>query len=278
MTEICRCGFSKGREYSCQRPASSRSEGITNRRGQLNRKPEPLKTLGIIGGIGPESTIDYYQSIIQVFRTRKPEAGYPPLIINSINLDKLRDFVEAGEFPALIEYLMAELRKLQLAGVDFALLAANTPHLVFDDLKRESPLPLLSIVEATRDAARVRGLKRLALFGARFTMQARFYPDVFSREGIEVVVPNLPDQDYIHDKYMNELINGVFQPETRAGLLAVVDRVKESSGIDGVILGGTELPLILRERHYERIPFLNTTKIHVEAAGGRMLCLSTLSL
>jgi len=230
-----------------------------------------LKTLGIIGGIGPESTVDYYQSIIQVFRTRKPEGGYPPLIINSINLDKLRGLVEAGDFPALVEYLLKELRKLERANVDFALLAANTPHLVFDDLERESPLPLLSIVEATRDAARARGLKRLALLGTRFTMQARFYPDVFSRDGIEVVAPNLPDQDYIHDKYMNELINGVFQPETRAGLLAVIDRMKETSGIDGVILGGTELPLILRESHYEGIRFLNTTKIHVEAAVDRML-------
>ena len=142
-----------------------------------------MKALGIIGGIGPESTIDYYQSIIQVFRTRKPGAGYPPLLINSINLDKLRAFVEAGDFRALVEYLLGELRKLQRAGVDFALVAANTPHLVFDDLQRASPLPLLSIVEATRDAARARGMKRLALFGTRFTMQARFYPDVFSRDG-----------------------------------------------------------------------------------------------
>ena len=248
-----------------------RGEGTTNRCGQLNRKPEPLKTLGIIGGVGPESTVDYYQSIIEVFRKRKPDAGYPPLIINSINLDKLRAFVEAGDFPALVKDLVEELWKLQRAGVDFALLAANTPHLVFDDLQRESPLPLLSIVEATRDAARARGQKRLALFGTRFTMQARFYPDVFSRAGIEVVVPKPTDQDYIHDKYMNELINGVFLPETRAGLLAVVDRVKETSGIDGVILGGTELPLILRENAYEGIPFLNTTKIHVEAAVDRML-------
>src|SRR5947207_9859963 len=160
MTETCRCGFSKGREYSCQRPAASRGEGITNRRGQLNRKSDPLKTLGIIGGIGPESTVDYYQSIIQVFRTRKPEGGYPPLIINSINLDKLRGLVEAGDFPALVEYLLEELRKLERANVDFALLAANTPHLVFDDLRRESPLPLLSIVEATRAAARAGGPTR----------------------------------------------------------------------------------------------------------------------
>ena len=230
-----------------------------------------MKTLGIIGGIGPESTVDYYQTIIEVFRRRKPEAGYPPFIINSIDLDKLRNFVEAADLRGLSGYLLEELRKLQQAGVDFALLAANTPHLVFDDLKRVSPLPLLSIVEATRDAARARGMKRLALFGTRFTMQARFYPDVFSREGIEIVAPNLPDQDYIHDKYMNELVNGVFLPETRAGLLAVVDRVKETSGIDGVILGGTELPLILRESAHEGIPFLNTTRIHVEAAVDRML-------
>jgi aspartate racemase len=267
--ETVHCGFSKGREYSCERP----------RRRRDNKSPGPtqsqtgsvLKTLGIIGGVGPESTVDYYQSIIEIFRKRKPEAGYPQLIINSINLDTVRGLVETGDFAALVNHLVEELRKLERAGVDFGLIAANTPHLVFDDLKRESPLPLLSIVEATRDAARARGMKRLALFGTRFTMQARFYPDVFSRAGIEIVAPNLPDQDYIHDKYMNELVNGVFLPETRAGLLAVVDRVKETSGVDGVILGGTELPLILRESAYEGIPLLNTTKIHVEAAVDHML-------
>jgi aspartate racemase len=102
-------------------------------------------------------------------------------------------------------------------------------------------------------------------------MQARFYPKVFSREGIELVVPDPKDQDYIHDKYLNELVPGKFLSETRAGLLAIVDRMKVKGDIDGVILAGTELPLILRDADHHGIPLLDTTKIHVEAAVAEML-------
>src|SRR5437867_8959942 len=97
-------------------------------------------------------------------------------------------------------------------------------------------------------------------------MQAAFYPKVFSREGIELFVPERDDQDYIHDKYMNELVPGKFLPETKAGLLATVDRMKQKGEIDGVILAGTELPLILREAEHNGVPFLNTTRIHCRAA------------
>src|SRR5262249_40953449 len=134
-----------------------------------------------------------------------------------------------------------------------------------------SPIPLISIVEATRAEARMQNLKRLALLGTRYTMQASFYPKVFAREGIELRVPDSHDQDYIHDKYMNELVPGKFLPDTRAGLLAIVDRMKTTSDIDGVILAGTELPLILHDSIHNGIPLLDTTKIHVEAAITQML-------
>ncbi len=230
-----------------------------------------MKKLGIIGGIGPESTIDYYRTIIEIFRQRKPDDGYPPLLINSVNLTKHLGFVERNDLPGLAGFLSEAIQNLQRAGADFALLASNTPHLVFDDLQRAATIPLISIVEVTAAEAKRRGLKRVGLFGAGFTMRARFYPDVFSREGIEVVPPDPDEQQFIHDKYMNELINGVFRPETRAGLLAIVDRLKEGARIDGVILGGTELPLILRDEAHNGIPFLNTTRIHCEAAVERML-------
>jgi len=229
-----------------------------------------MKTLGIIGGIGPESTIDYYQTIIALYREWKPDGSYPTMLINSVDMSRLRNAFEADDLGAIINYVLPELHRLQRAGADFGLLAANTPHIVFDDLQRQSPLPLISIVSVTREAAKVRGLKRVALFGTGFTMTAPLYPGVFSKEGIAVVIPEPADQDYIHDKYMNELVNGIFLPETRAGLLGIVDRMAERAGIDGVILGGTELPLILREPAHNGIPFLNTTRIHCEAAVERM--------
>ena len=230
-----------------------------------------MKLLGIIGGLGPESTIDYYGTIIALYRERKTDGSYPPLIINSVDLKKGVDFITANDLAGAAGYLIDETQRLARAGADFALIAANTPHIVFDEIARQSPLPLLSIVESTCAAAKAQQLKKLALFGTRFTMQSDFYPKVFLREGIELVVPDLADQEYVHDKYMNELVLGKFLPETRAGLLTVVDRMKAKIDIDGVILAGTELPLILREPAHNGVPFLNTTTIHCQAAVVEML-------
>ncbi len=241
-----------------------------------------MKILGMIGGVGPESTIDYYKNIIGLYRERRRDGSYPQFIINSIDLKKGIDFMEADNLAAMAEFLLREIEKLPRAGADFGIIAANTPHIVFDDLAPKSPIPLISIVEATCAYAKSRKLKRLALFGTRYTMQADFYPKVLSREGIDLVVPDPEDQDYIHTKYFAELVPGNFLPETRAGLLAIVDRMKEkidppsqnaspartsgAAGIDGVILAGTELPLILRDESYDGVALLDTGKIHCQAA------------
>jgi len=230
-----------------------------------------MKTLGIIGGLGPESTIDYYERIIALYRERTRDGSYPRFFIISVDLKKGLDFMEAGDLAGMADYLLDGINKLVRAGADFGLISANTPHIVFDDVASKSPIPLISIVEATCAAAKTRKLQRLALFGTRYTMQANFYPKVFVYEGIELLVPEPNDQDYIHDKYMNELVPGKFLAETRASLLAIVDRMKAKSGIDGVILAGTELPLILSDAGHNGIPFLNTTKIHCEAAVTEML-------
>ena len=225
----------------------------------------------MIGGLGPESTLDYYQKIIALYRERTGDGSYPQFIINSIDLNRGLAFMDAGDLTGMANYLLRAIGTLVRAGADFGLISANTPHTVFDEVASKSPIPLISIVEATCTAAKTRKLQRLALFGTRYTMQGSFYPKVFSHEGIELLVPEPNDQDYIHDKYMNELVPGKFLPETRAGLLAIVDRMKAKSNIDGVILAGTELPLILSDAGHNGIPFLNTTKIHVEAAVTEML-------
>jgi aspartate racemase len=229
-----------------------------------------MKTLGVIGGIGPESTIEYYRHLIAAYRALKPDGSYPPIVINSINMKTLVDMVEANDRIKMVEYLVGEIQRLASAGAQCGLLAANTPHIVFDEIRRQSPIPLISIVEATCQAAKTSGLKRLGLFGTRFTMQGDFYPQVFSRENLALVVPHPPEQAYIHDHYMNELVKGIILPETRQRLLVIVDRMKEQEHIDGLILGGTELPLILGDVTDRGIPFLDTTRIHVEAAGAKV--------
>ena len=225
----------------------------------------------IIGGLGPESTLEYYRNIIALYRERQRDGSYPEFIINSVDLKKGLDFMAADNLTGMADYLLEEIGKLARADANFGLISANTPHIVFDQVASKSPIPLISIVEATCAPAKARGLKKLALFGTRFTMQGTFYPEVFSHEGIELVVPDPKEQDYLHDKYLNELVPGKFLPETRVGLLAIVDRVKAKSDIDGVILAGTELPLILRDDSHNGIPLLDTTKIHCEAAVAAML-------
>lgn len=189
-----------------------------------------MKTLGIVGGIAPESTIEYYRLLMASYRERKPDGSAPSIVIDSIDLKKLLDLTAAGDLAGLTAYLVGEVRLLARAGADLALLAANTPHIVFDEVLRQSPIPLVSIVEATCAAAKALGLKKLALFGTRFTMQGRFYPDVFSREGIALVIPAEDDQAFIHDKYVGELVKGVYRPETREKLLAAHPEGRNGAG------------------------------------------------
>ncbi len=230
-----------------------------------------MKSLGIIGGVGPESTIDYYRKIISLYRQRKGDGSYPELIINSIDLKKEVDLVERNQLDELTAYLLEEVEKLARAGAEVGLIASNTPHIVFGELRPRSRIPLISIVESTCDVAKEMKLKRVGLFGTRFTMQGTFYPDVFVREGIQLVVPEVEDQNYVHDKYMSELVNGVFLPETHEGLLKIIDRLRTAQRIEGLILGGTELPLILTDETHNGLPILNTTKIHCQAAVIQML-------
>jgi aspartate racemase len=230
-----------------------------------------MKTVGIIGGIAPESTIQYYRLIIASYREKTQDGSYPPILINSIDMKKMLDLIGAGELPGVTDYLAGEVRKLAAGGADFGLLASNTPHIVFNEIRQRSPIPLVSIVEAACDAAQALGLKKVGLFGTRFTMQGRFYPDEFARAGIELVTPDPTDQAYIHDKYMGELVKGVFLPETRQRLLEIMEKLRARHGIEGLVLGGTELPLILDETVSRPIPFLDTTKIHAEQAVAQML-------
>lgn len=230
-----------------------------------------MKTLGIVGGIGPESTIEYYRAIIAAWREHKRDGSYPPIILNSIDMKKMLDMIGAGQLAEVTEYLAGEVNRLARAGADFGLLAANTPHIVFGEIQRQSAIPLISIVEAACDEARARSIEKIGLLGTRFTMRGDFYPKIFEKQGIRIVVPGLDDQNYVHDKYMSEFVQGIFLDATRKRLLAIVDRMIERDGIQGLVLGGTELPLILRDASYREIPFFDTTKIHIDYAVAEML-------
>ena len=230
-----------------------------------------MKSVGIIGGIGPESTIEYYRFIIEGYRARITDGTYPAIIINSIDISKLVGWMEASNLSAVTDYLLGAIEKLDATQVDFVAIAANTPHIVFNEVRARSPLPMVSIVEATRDKARALGLRRVGLLGTGFTMRSRFYHDAFAAQQMEIIVPNSDEQEYVHEKYFAELVRNIILPETRTRLLAIVNRMKSEDAIDGLILGGTELPLILRDSGNDQLPFLDTTRIHVDAIVEKLL-------
>ena len=230
-----------------------------------------MRRLGVIGGLGPESTIDYYKALVEVWRRERPDGSYPPLIIDSLDVQKGIALITAGDMHGLTEYLVESVQRLARGGAELALISANSAHLVFDDVRAASPIPMLSIIETASRAAAARGMKRVALFGTRFTMQSSMYPDGLRRDGIEVVVPSDDEQTFIHEKYLGELIPGIFRDETREKLIAIIHAIHARSPIDAVILGGTELPLILREPSYDGIAMVDTTRVHVEAAVKEML-------
>jgi aspartate racemase len=230
-----------------------------------------MKTVEIIGGIGPESTVVYYRSIVTSYRQQKSAGSYPSIMINSIDLTRMLGLIGENRLIEVTGYLVGEVQKLAEAGADFGLFAANTPHIVFDEIRRQASIPMISIVEATCQEAQALELRRLGLFGTRFTVQRQFYSDVFSQAGITLSLPELDEQDYIHDIYMNELVSGVVLSKTPERLLKIADRMKEQQNIEGVILGGTELTLILSDAQYNGIPFLNTTQIHVNRVVDELL-------
>jgi aspartate racemase len=230
-----------------------------------------MRTAGMIGGLGPESTIDYYRSIIARWRARKPESGSPHILINSLDVNKGIAMLDTGRLGDLADYLSAGVESLARAGADFGFIAANTPHLVFDEVQRRSALPLLSIVKAAANEARTRGLKNVGLFGTGFTMRASFYPDELQRVGISVARPQEAEREFIHQKYIGELLKNQFLPETRTEILRIAKRMQTEDGVEAIILAGTELPLLLRDSGATDIEFLDTTVIHVEAVVDELL-------
>jgi aspartate racemase len=222
------------------------------------------KTIGMIGGIAPISTVDYYQRIISRFQERTGQREYPSIIINSINMTHMMNLITNDQLDELIDYLSEEIFILEKAGAKVIFMASNTPHIVFEPLAQRVKAKMVSIVDSTIAYAQSKGYTRLGLFGTISTMEGDFFQDGFDAAGMEIITPMPDERKYIHKIYMEELVRGRFLPETKNHLLSIVNRMYNEGQIDSLILGGTELPQILKSSDFEDIELLNTTKIHVE--------------
>jgi len=225
-----------------------------------------MKKIGLIGGLGPEATVDYYKEIIGYFNHNSDNGNinYPEIIIYSVNMYEFLELFNEKKFEQATDYIVSFLDRLKAAGADFAAITANTPHLLFKQFQAKTKIPLISIVECCRDRAVEMNLKRCGLFGTKFTMKADFYKNTFHKSGIEVISPNEKEIEFIHEKLFSEIELGIFKDETKKSLLEIVQNMKDKHHIDSLILGCTEFPLIFRDEKYLDIPFLNTTIIHVE--------------
>ena len=227
-----------------------------------------MRKLGLIGGTGPESTVPYYRGI--VFAVQRETGNFPPLTIESVSVFDVLRLCGAGEYEKLTGYLLEAVRNLAGAGAEVAALTGNTPHIVFDRLQALSPIPLVSMVEATcRETVR-RGLDRVGLLGTIFTMEEEFFRVPFREQGIQVTVPTRAEREYLNRVIADELELGTVREESRARVLAKLERMAREDGIQAVILGCTELPMLLSDRN-SPVPCLDTMEIHINTLVGEIL-------
>jgi aspartate racemase len=219
------------------------------------------KTIGILGGISPESTIKYYDHIIKQYYVRHRDFYYPGVVIYSLDFQRFTDFENSGDKAGYVDQIWRGISALQKAGADFIIMAANSPHAVFAELERLAAVPMLSIVEVTAAEAQRRGLQQLLLTGIKFTMQASFYPDACRARGISVSVPTDAEQIEIDRIIFEELAIGKFTSDSRGRLLDIIGNYE----VDGVILGCTELPLLITQQDTNMV-LLDTLSLHAGAA------------
>lgn len=222
-----------------------------------------MKKLGLVGGIGPESTVPYYRGIVFGVHRRMGDRVMPFLSLESVNVFDIQTFCNEERYEELAEYLLTAIRNLAAAGADFAALSANTPHIVFDQLKQLSPIPLVSIIEAVRGEAIKRNLTRIGLMGTIFTMKGSFFKEPFEEHGISVITPSEDEMAYINDKIYSELEFADVREDTQNRLVEIIARMAKEDGIEAVILGCTELPLALNDR-ISPVPCLDTMDIHIK--------------
>ena len=223
-----------------------------------------MKKVGIIGGIGPASTMDYYSGIIRGVRELTKSEEYPRLIIDSVNMTEMIGYVAGSQWDKLIALLLASIDHLVAAGANFAAIASNTPHLVFDEVQAKSKLPLISIVEETCRYAKRIGCGRAAVLGTLFTMRSRLYSEAFERYGIRAFVPEDRVQKEVYGIIFPNLENGIVLAEDKGRLLDISRNLISAVNADALVLGCTELPLAIKPSDLE-ITLLDTARIHIEA-------------
>ncbi|MFH0977741.1 MAG: amino acid racemase [Candidatus Woesearchaeota archaeon] len=222
-----------------------------------------MRHIGLVGGLSPESTIEYYKIICSEYNKKFGGQEMPQVTIRSINLQQVADFMADHRLSDLAGLIIGAIRDLEGAGADFAAIATNSPHIAFEMIDAKSPLDLISIMEATAEQVNIDKIRTVGLIGTRFTMQADFYQKVLSKQNIKTVVPYQTQMKMIDNIIWDELVHGVIKDSSRGAYKNVIESLQER-GCEGVILGCTEIPLLIKPEDSPIITY-DTATLHAKA-------------
>ncbi|AUD01319.1 aspartate/glutamate racemase family protein [Spirosoma pollinicola] len=223
-----------------------------------------MKTLGLIGGVSWYATSVYYKTLNQRTNERLGSAHSSKLLLFSVDFEEFSLLQQVGDWDAVETMLSGIAIQLEQAGADCIVMCANTVHLVADAIRQKINIPLLHSAEETARAIASQKMNKVALLGTKFTMEHPFFKDRLSQLGIETIIPDEADKEYIHASIFNELTKGVFKDETKNKYIAIIDKLK-SHGAEGVVFGSAEFSLLLTQTDCS-IPIFDTIAIHSEAA------------
>jgi aspartate racemase len=223
-----------------------------------------MKTIGLVGGTGWISTIDYYRIINQEVNKRLGGQTTGKIVLYSVDFGEIDALHAKGDFDGVGALLTDASRKLVSIGADCVLLCANTMHMHAEGVQAAVPVPLIHIVDATAKQIRMKAMKKIGLLGTRMTMEREFYRKRLNDAGIEVVVPEKDEREFIQRTINDELVKNLFLPESKEGFLEIITKLK-IQGAEGVVLGCTEIPLLVKQSDTD-LPVFDTTSIHSLAA------------
>ena len=223
-----------------------------------------MKTIGLIGGITWLSSMDYYRLLNQLTNETLGGVSSCKLLMNSLNFEEIKTLTFAGDWDAIAAIMCTAAEKLERAGADCILLGANTMHYVADKVQASVNIPLIHIAEVTATAIAEKGLNKVALLGTRYTMQMEFYKNRLADKKIKIVIPGVDDIEFINHAIYEEMGKGIFSADTKERFLQIINSLREKD-VQGVILGCTEIPMLIKQADVA-IPVFDTTLIHVQAA------------
>ena len=230
----------------------------------INSKNLNMKTIGLVGGTGWVSTLDYYRYFNELVFKNTDGESTAEVIINSVNYPAIAKLTAAGRWDDITKIITEAALALQTAGADCILLGANTMHHIAPEVKAAINIPFIHIAEETGKEISKKGIKKVALLGTKYTMQLPFFKDVLASMGIETIIPNESDIEIINDGIYKELALGIVTAVTKENYLQIMQKLQHA-GAEGIILGCTEIPLLIKPNDFD-LPLFDTTFIHASAA------------